>query len=189
MWIDWFVPAAAPVLWVVVGTIGMYAALLICARTAGVRSFAEMSTFDIAVTIAVGSLLAATVAAKNPPLLQGAAALVTLYALQLAVSQLRKRFRAVEAVVDNTPILLVGPGGEMLRENMGVARVTEDDLRAHLRRANVAELAEVQAVVMEGTGAINVLHGEGRTVGRDHWILAGVRDYTTPAAAKAARRT
>ncbi|MDT0617532.1 DUF421 domain-containing protein [Salinisphaera sp. P385] len=174
MWIDWFAPAATPVVWVVLSTLGMYITILLFARWSGVRSFAQMSAFDIAVTIAIGSLLATTVASRNPPLIQGMAALVTLYGIQLLVSRLRKRFRAVERVTDNRPILLMGPGGKLKPANLAVARVTEDDLRAHLRAANVEEIASVQAVVMEGTGSINVLHGAGRV---DPWLLQGVRDH------------
>jgi len=185
MGIDWFVPALAPIGWVVLGTLGMYATILVFARWSGVRSFAQLSTFDIAVTIAIGSLMATTVAAENPPLLQGVAAVVTLYALQLGVSRLRSRWRPIEVAVDNAPILLMGAGGEMLRANMRVARVSEDDLRAHLRAANCTDRASVQAVVMEGTGKINVLHGS-RALRRDGWILEGVRDYTSSAATRIA---
>lgn len=184
MWIDWFAPALAPIAWVVLGTLGMYATIVVFARWSGVRSFAQVSTFDIAVTIAIGSLLAATVVAKNPPLLQGVAAVVTLYALQLGVSWLRSRWRPMEYALDNAPILLMGAGGQMLRPNMHVARVSEDDLRAHLRAANCTDPASVLAVVMEGTGKINVLHGGG-TLARDDWILDGVRDYTSSAATRA----
>lgn len=185
MWIDWFVPALAPLVWVVLGTLGMYATILVFARWSGVRSFAQLSTFDIAVTIAIGSVLATTVAAENPALLQGVAAVVTLYALQLGVSWLRSRSRPIAFAVDNAPILLMAAGGEMLRSNMRVARVSEDDLRAHLRAANCADTASVLAVVMEGTGKINVLHGAG-TLDRDDWILEGVRDYTPSTATRAA---
>lgn len=174
MWSDWFLPAL-PVIRVALATGGMYLTLLVFARWAGVRSFAEMSAFDIAVTIAYGSLLAAMVT-EDPPLLLGMAAVATLYGIQLAVSRLRSRSSAVEAAVDNAPLLLMGPRGELMRENMRLGRVTEDDLRCHLRKANVADPATVQAVVMEGTGAINVLHGHDGALPANAWVLEGVRD-------------
>lgn len=176
MWIDWFVPSLLPVFWVVLSAGGMYLALLVLARLAGVRSFAEMSAFDIAVTIAYGSLLATTIVLKDPPLLQGIAAVATLYSIQLVVSRLRSRSARVETVLDNAPLLLMGPRGELKHENMRLGRVTEDDLRCHLRKANVIDPTTVQAVVMEGTGAINVLHGHDGALSANAWILEGVRD-------------
>ncbi len=175
MSLDWFAPGLLPVLWVVLSTGGMYLAVVILARASGVRSFAELSTFDIAVTIAIGSLLATTVASENPPLLQGLTAIATLYAIQLGVSRLRSRRRVVAKALNNPPILLMDANGELRRENMRIARVTEDDLRTHLRQANVIDPANVQAVVMEGTGAISVLHGHDRKLAGNDWILENVR--------------
>ena len=98
--------------------------------------------------------------------------------LQLAVSHLRARRRAAERAVDNRPILLMGEGGVLRHRNLRVARVTEDDLRTHLRAANVSDPADVRAVVMEGTGTIHVLHGAHPALTEERpWILDNVRDY------------
>lgn len=175
---SWLVSHPSNLVWVVVSTIGLYAVIVAAARLSGVRSFAEMSAFDIVVTIALGSLLATVVVSKNPPLLQGVVAVATLYVMQLVVSRLRSRFAAIEAVADNRPILLMGAGGEIKHANLRVARVTEDDLRCHLRRANISDTSHVCAMVMEGTGNINVLHGDHHDLGDAPWILRGVRDYT-----------
>ena len=110
--------------------------------------------------------------------LEGAAALVVLYVLQLGVSHVRARRRIAARTVDNRPILLMGDGGVLRRRNMVIARVTEDDLRTHLRGANVSDLAEIRAVVMEGTGTIHVLHGEHAQLDKPRpWILNNVWDY------------
>lgn len=178
MWTDWFLPPeAASLLWVILGTMAMYLVLMGFARWSGVRSFAEMSTFDIAITIANGSVIASTIVSKEPALLQGIVAVATLFSIQLLVSRLRSRLRGVQAMTDNRPIILMGNGGVMKRTNMRVARVTEDDLRSQLRQANVADLSEVQAVIMEGTGDIQVVHGHDSGDIEGSWILEGVRDY------------
>lgn len=175
---DWLVSHPSNLVWVVLCTVVLYLVVVALARWSGVRSFAEMSTFDIVVTIALGSMIASVVVSKNPPLLQGLVAVATLYVLQLLVSRLRSRCSAFEAATDNRPILLMGPGGEIKHANLRVARVTEDDLRAHMRRANVSDARQVHAMIMEGTGNINVLHGEHHELGDEPWILHGVRDYT-----------
>lgn len=155
----------------------MYATVLFFARWAGVRSFAQMSNFDIAITIAIGSTVATTVVGDKRMLAQGIVALASLYAIQLVVSKLRHRSRKVEKTVDNRPILLMSSGGRMLERNMRVARITADDLRSVLRRANVQDLACVRAVVMEGTGEVHVLHGQDTNQQPDPWIVQGVRNY------------
>lgn len=49
-------------------------------------------------------------------------------------------------------------GSEILDDNLKEAEVTHDDLRAKLREANVTQLSQVKAVVMESTGDVSVLH-------------------------------
>ena len=137
----------------------VYAAVILLCRVQGVRSFAKMSSFDFAMTIAVGSVIASTALSGTTPLLLGVAVLATLFACQAAVALARTKSRAAEGLIDNTPIL-VFRDGRMLPEGMKEARLTEDDLYAKLREANALRPAEVQAVVVESTGDVSVLHGD-----------------------------
>ena len=77
--------------------IGIYAALLVLTRLTGLRSFSKMSSFDFAITVAIGSVVAATLLAERPSLLVGAAGLAVLYGMQWIVSPLRRAAAPVEA--------------------------------------------------------------------------------------------
>ncbi|OKI17062.1 hypothetical protein A6A08_07310 [Nocardiopsis sp. TSRI0078] len=55
---------------ILVSTVGIFATVLTYTRIAGLRSFSKMSSFDFAMTVAVGSLVA-TVAVAQVPLLEG----------------------------------------------------------------------------------------------------------------------
>ena len=48
----------------------------------------------------------------------------------------------------------------MLDDVLLRTRVTRDDILGKLREANVIDLSEVYAVVLESTGDISVLHGK-----------------------------
>ncbi len=159
----------------VLTALGIYIAVIIYTRLAGLRSFSKMSSFDFAMTVAVGSVIASTVLTRDPPLLQAVAALGALYLLQIAVARLRVAFGLVGRAVDNDPVLLMRDG-EILRESMDTAGVTDGDLRAKLREANVLRLSHVRAVVMETTGDISVLHAPADAGDLDEEILREVRD-------------
>jgi len=116
-----------------------------------------MRCFDLAITITIGSILASVILWQKPALLEGAVALGVLFGLQFVVGTLRKRIPGVTALVDNTPLLLMD-GTEVLSDNLRRANVTETDLRAELRAANVTQMEQVRAVVMESTGDVSVLH-------------------------------
>jgi len=141
---------------IILTAIGIYIAIVIFTRIAGKRSFSKMSSFDFAMTVALGSMVATTVLSKSVSLWQGVIGIATVYILQLFVAILR-RFKVVQNVVDNGPLMLMD-GQTILYENLKKARVTEADLRSKLREANVIRLKEVRAVVFEATGDISVLH-------------------------------
>ena len=63
-------------------------------------------------------------------------------------------------LVDNVPIMLVRDG-QFIDEALTKARVTRSDVYAKLRQSNVHRMDEVIAVVLETTGDVSVIHGEG----------------------------
>jgi len=157
---DWFYLPGDPYLAVVCSTVGVFVGLIVLVRLVGLRSFSKMSSFDFAMTIAVGSMLASAAILKTAPLARVFVALITLFTLQLGIATLRKKSRWARRLVDNSPLLLMKEG-EFLEANMRAANVTRDDMLAKLREANVRDLDDVLAVVFETTGDISVLHSSG----------------------------
>ena len=152
----WIGSTATALLMVLLSGIGVYAVLLLFTRLSGLRSFAKFSSFDFALTVAMGSLLATTLVSRNPPLAQGIAGLVALFGIQFVVSWLRRHSALVQRAVDNRPLLLMA-GEDVLSEHLDEARMTEEDLKSKLRMAGVVHPRQVLAVVLETTGDVAVL--------------------------------
>jgi len=153
--------------------VGIFVLLIIYTRILGLRSFSKMSSFDFAMTIAVGSLLATTIISKSTSLLAGAIAIGSLFVIQGSLSFLRKCTNWFSKVVDNEPLLLMRDG-VIFYDALKISRVTENDLIAKLREANVLRFSQVRAVVLETTGDISVLHTNNDTDLEDR-ILQSVR--------------
>ncbi len=168
----WFEASTTSLIAIVLTAIGIYFATIIFTRLAGKRSFSKMSSFDFAMTVAIGSIIATTVLSKSVSLLQGIIGLAAVYILQVLVAILRK-LEVVQKLIDNKPMLLMD-GEKILQENLKKARVTESDLRSKLREANVLELSQVRAVIFESTGDIAVLHSKDEQVKVEDWLLKGV---------------
>lgn len=167
---DWFVSTWGDTWQVPVSAVVMLVVVVVTVRAVGLRSFSKMSSFDFAVTVSIGSILG-SVAASSSDVVDGAVAVASLLGAQAGVSWLRARRQTVESTLDNSPILLMD-GPIMLGENLRRARVTESDVIAKLREANVLRLEDVRAVVLETTGDISVLHGAHDI---DPPLLEGVR--------------
>lgn len=147
----------------------VYAALIVLVRLNGLRSFSKLSSHDFAITVAIGSVVAATVVAPSPSAANGIVALIALFVFKRLISSSRRLFSI--SPLDNRPLLLMRDG-RILEEHLTRAQVTREDLFSKLREANVANISDVHAVVMETTGDVSVLHGN-----REHFdtsLLEGV---------------
>lgn len=133
--------------------------VVLVVRVIGLRAFSKMTAFDFVVTISTGSLLAgASQATSWSAFIQATIAIASLLSVQYLVARLRRASDRFEAIVQNSPILLMRDG-EIQRAALDASRVAEEDLIAKLRGANVLHLSEVRAVVLETTGDISVLQG------------------------------
>ncbi len=172
----WLTTSWTAILMVIISSIGIYIAVIFFTRLSGLRSFSKMSSFDFAMTVAVGSLVASAILTNDPPLSQAVIALGALYALQIGIAKLRGISPLVDNLVDNQPILLMR-GAQILDENLKSTKVTHDDLRAKLREANVTDFSQIKAVVLETTGDISVLHTRDSSQVLDDDLLSNVKGW------------
>ena len=130
--------------------------LILFVRVTGLRTFAKMSAHDFVVTVATGSVVAATVLNASTPWWMGALALAALLAMQVVIGWARVGSERVQRLVDNEPLVLVRQG-EMIDPAMRRARVTRDDLRQKLRGAGLGAPEDAALVVLETTGDVTVM--------------------------------
>ncbi len=149
--IDW-----QQVVGIVFSVIAFYFCLILFTRIAGLRSFSKLSSYDLAMTIGIGSILASTVLSETPSLLQGLLAVGMLFILQSLVSIIRRQVKPVKALIDNQPIILMAHG-EYFWDNLKEANLSTNDIKQILRKNGVKSKTEVFAVIMETTADMSVI--------------------------------
>lgn len=154
----------------VVGVLA-YITLVLFLRCSGKRTLSKMNAFDLVVTVALGSTLATVLLAKDVALAEGALAFALLVGLQFVVTWSSVRVRWVRHLVTGEPVMLM-LRGDFLLSALRRARVTQDEIRAAVRAAGRASLAEVEAVVLETDGSFSVIP---RTESGSRSSLDGVR--------------
>ena len=143
----------------VVGVLA-YAVLILFLRLSGKRTLSKMNAFDLVVTVALGSTLATVLLNQDVALAEGAIAFALLIVLQFVVTWSSVRARWVRQLVTGEPRMLLYEG-ELLPQAMRRVRVTADELRAAVRSAGLADLAEARAVVLETDGSFSVVRRSG----------------------------
>lgn len=144
---------------VLISVIVIFSVIILITRISGLRTFAKMSSFDFASTIAMGSVLASVVMSTNNSLLKGGLALAGIVTFQSIFSYVVRKFKFFRKLLTNDPMMLMYQG-KILKENLKKTNVGEDDLIAKLREANVIHFDQVLAVVLESTGDMSVLHSD-----------------------------
>ena len=156
---NWLTASLPIIIKMSVTAIFIFLSIIIITKIAGLRTFAKMSSFDFASTIAVGSILASTIMNNQQSLLKGALALAMIVSMQMIFSYLKRTSNMFSEVATNDPLLLMD-GSDILYKNLAKAGIAKSDLMAKLREANVLQLSEVHAVVLETTGDVSVLHSD-----------------------------
>ena len=131
--------------------------VILMTRVQGLRSFSKMSGFDFAITVAFGSIVGGFALSPSTDPWIGVWAVLSIFLIQITLSFARQRISFVSDILDNEPVLVMRDG-EILRPALRKTRMTESDLMAKLREANVLNINQVHAVVMEATGDVSVLH-------------------------------
>ena len=159
--------------WLLVDAALAVLAVVLVVRIIGLRSFAKMSSFDFAVTVACGSILASVLLDPDRSFVHALVAVGALLAVQWCIARGRRASPKFQELMDNEPLLLMA-NGRVIEENMATGRITHEDLRAKLREANALRPEKVHAVVLETTGDVSVLHGDDAP---DPNLLRGVRGW------------
>ena len=155
-WQAWFAVEWQQLVGIALSAVGLYIVLILFTRLMGLRSFSKLSSYDFAMTVAMGSILASTVLSKSPSLLQGIVAVGVLFLIQAFISVLRRRFKPVKALIDNQAIIVMAHG-QYIENNLQEANLSHSDVQEVLRKNGLKSKKQVFAVIMETTGDMSVI--------------------------------
>ncbi len=146
----------------------MYLVAIVAARMAGRRTLAQMSGFDIVVTVAIGTLVASAALPSDPAVSDGAAALATFLGLQVVIAAVRQRFPGTQRWIDFRPEVVIRHGELDLPRAPWTAQLTRRDVESRLREHGIDGLKSGMIVVVEPGGRFSIIEdGQPGTVGED----------------------
>ncbi|WP_201529729.1 MULTISPECIES: DUF421 domain-containing protein [Psychrobacter] len=172
-WQAWFAIEWQQVFGISLSALGFYLGLMLFTRLMGLRSFSKLSSYDFAMTIAIGSILASTVTSDSPSLLQGLLAVGVLFVIQAFISMIRRKVKPIKTLLDNQPVILMAHG-EYFGDNLKEANLSPSDVQEALRKNGIKSKTEVFAVIMETTGDMSVI--KTNDVTPDRSLFNDIRD-------------
>ena len=148
-----------------VRTVVVYALAVVLIRIVGRRTLAQLSAYDVVVTVAAGTVVGSAALPSQPSVSDGVTVILTLFVMQVLLGALRQRSSAFQSLVDFRPVALVREGRTDLRRAPTSSQLTTDDLTALLRRKGITDLSQVQLAVLEPTGKLSVLRSSDEPTG------------------------
>ena len=137
-------------------TIFSYFLLLILARIMGRKMISQMTFFDFAVGITIGSVAANVALGPYTSIRAGATVLIVLAGLVVAIGYLHIKSFRFRKLIDSEPVVII-ERGQIVDKNLKRERFTIDELTALLREKNIFNLADVEFALLEHDGKLSVL--------------------------------
>ncbi|MDP9472257.1 MAG: DUF421 domain-containing protein [Chloroflexota bacterium] len=137
----------------------VYVVLLILFRIVGKRSLAEITTFDFVLLLIISEATQQAMIDNDNSMTNAFLIIITLLSLDIALSVTGQRFRIVDRLVNDVPMVLV-EDGRVLKDRMTKSRVEETDILQSARQEGLERLDQIKYAVIERSGGISIIRKE-----------------------------
>src|SRR2546430_555906 len=126
----------------------VYVFLLVLLRITGKRQVGQLAPFDLVLLLVLSNAVQNSMNAGDNSLIGGLVAATTLVTLNMLIGLATFRSKAIEALVEGRPEILIH-NGKLYQKVLDEARLTHHELNAALRQAGCVAVDEVQCAVLE----------------------------------------
>ena len=140
---------------VAASAIVMYLVLVLILRLFGAHMLSVSSVSTAAIAIVLGAVAGRAILGKNPTMMAGVVALMTLGLMEAIFHSVERSQRARRAMGDEAVVVFCD--GHPLPAACKETRTSEADLRSVMRKAGIADPAQVKCIVLEPQGGYSVV--------------------------------
>ena len=145
---------------IVIRTAIVFLLLLVVIRAMGKRQIGEMQPFELVITLVVADLACIPMADTSIPLLYGAVAVLTIFALHEIITLVDLKLKWLKPFISGKPSLVVNKNGidefQLKKNNLDIA-----DLIESLRVAGYSSLDCIDYALYESNGMFSALPKQG----------------------------
>ncbi len=135
----------------------VYFFVVILIRLSGKRQLGQMSATEFVAVLLISNAVQNSMNGGDNSLVGGLVLASALVAISWAIAWLNYRSKALRAIFEGTPSLLVNQG-KPITENLHKELISLNELKTMLRRQGVHRLADVSTAILEPDGSLTVVH-------------------------------
>jgi len=141
----------------VLRALSVYAMLLIIFRISGKRSLAQVTTFDLVLTLIISEAIQQALVIDDNSLTNALILVVTLVTVDIGLSLAKQRWNRFEKIVEGTPVILL-EDGRLHEQRMRYERVGSEEILGAARASHGLErLDQIKYAVVEQNGRITIV--------------------------------
>lgn len=148
---------------VVVRTFVMFALVLLVLRLSGKKGVRQLSVFEVAIIIALGSAAGDPMFQKDISIVPAAIVMCTIVVFYRFLTWLTAKNEKFESALEGQPICIVHNGLFVL-DKVDKQLLAKDEFFAEMRQANIEHLGQVREALLETNGNISFLFFEDEEV-------------------------
>jgi uncharacterized membrane protein YcaP (DUF421 family) len=135
----------------------VYLFLLLVLRLTGKRTLAQITTFDLVLLLIMSEATQDALIDDDRSMINSALVITTLMGLNILMSWLKLRSKAIDRVLDDIPLLIVADG-KPLQDRMDKERVDEDDILDAARETQgIERMDQIRHAILERNGKISII--------------------------------
>lgn len=135
----------------------MFIATLLVLRMSGKRGIKQLSIFELAILISLGSAAGDPMFYNDVGLLPPILVLVVVISLYKLMTYLTGKFEKIEELVEGKPIKLI-ENGKIIYDVFKREDLAYDELFSQLRQHSVSHLGQVKCAYMEASGDLSIFY-------------------------------
>lgn len=141
----------------VIRALSVYAIILLIFRIAGRRTLAQITPFDLVLTLIISESIQEALIDSDGSLTGAVLVVVTMVGANIALSVAKERSKLVARILDGLPVVVIEKGAPR-QEAMDRERVDKDDVLAAARENfGLSRIDEIDYAVVEDSGAIGII--------------------------------
>lgn len=137
-------------------TILAYLLILVVTRFMGRKAISQITFFDLAVVITLGSVTGNLAMGQNRSVISVALVIFTFGALDILTSFLQIKSIKIRKYTNSEPVTAI-ENGRILDKNLKKVHFTMNELTSLLREKNIFNYADVEFAIIENDGQLSVL--------------------------------
>ncbi len=144
----------------VIRAVCIYAFLLIIFRIAGKRTLAQITTFDLVLTLIISEAIQQALVDSDNSLTNAMLLVITLVGLDLGLSMLKRRSDRFDRILEGVPVIIL-KNGVLQPASLREERVCESEILEAAREAHGLErMEQIKYAVIEQNGHITIVPKE-----------------------------